>query len=92
VSEPAVKKKQARAKRKAIERFRDVGYDITLLNDSVYSFIASRRRESRYVRVVVDRITPDDIKLVQGRELPDGCAREIFCQKETRFEIREVRE
>ena len=92
MSDDPIKRRMARAKRKAIERFRDVGYDITLLNDPVYSFIASRRRESRYVRVVVDRIAPDDIKLVQGRELPDGCAREIFCQKETRFEIREVRE
>ncbi len=92
MTDAAAKKKQGRAKRKAAERYRDLGYDVSLLNDPAFSFIASRRREVRWVRVVVDRIMPDDVKLVQGRELPDACAREIFCQKETRFEIREVRE
>lgn len=92
MSDSAAKRRQARAKQKAIEHFRDLGYKIVKADNAAFSFVAVRRREARFVRVVLDRITEHDIKLAQGYESPDACVREIFCQKETRFEIREVRE
>jgi len=92
MSDSAIKKRQARAKRKAIEHFRDLGYKIIESDNSAFCFIATRRAEVRFVRVAVDRITERDVKLTQGYELPGGCSCEIFCQKDARFEIREIRE
>jgi len=91
MSDPAVKQKLRRATLKAKGYFTDLSYGIIESDSAVFSFIATRRREARYVRVVLNHITDHDIKLVQSYELPDACVREIFCQKETRFEIREVR-
>lgn len=92
MTDSAIKKRQGRAKQKAIQHFRDLGYKIVTSDNSAFCFIATRRTEARFIRVVVDRITEHDIKLAQEYELPTACAREIFCQKETQFEIREVRE
>lgn len=92
MTDSAIKKRQTRAKRRAIEHFRDLGYKIIESDNSAFCFIATCRAEVRFVRVVIDRITEHDIKLTQGYELPGGCSCEIFCQKETRFEIQEVRE
>jgi len=86
------KKQRYRAKQKAIVYYRGMTYKIIMSDDGPFAFIAIRLTDIRFVRVVVDRITPDDIKSVQGYESPTACAREIFCQKETRCEIREVRE
>jgi hypothetical protein len=91
MTDSAIKKRQARAKIKAIEHYSKT-YRIIVSDDRPFTFIATRLTDIRFVRVVVDCITPDDIKSVQGYESPTACAREIFCQKETGFEIREVRE
>lgn len=92
MSDPSVKQRLRRAILKAKVYFTDLSYGIIESDNAVFSFIATRRREARYVRVVLDRISDHDIKLVRSYELPDACVREIFCLKGTRFEIREVRE
>ena len=92
MSDEAIKKRRARAKARAIAHYRGMNYSIVMSDDRPFAFIAVRLTDIRFVCVVVDRITSDDLKSVQGRESPAGCVPEIFCQKETRFEIREVRE
>lgn len=92
MSDPAVKKRLARAKTSAQGHYFNLKYTIIKADDPVFCFIALRRAEIRFVRVVLDHITDRDVKLVQGYEPPVICTREIFCQKETKFEIREVRE
>ncbi|MBE3109344.1 MAG: hypothetical protein IMZ46_02350 [Acidobacteria bacterium] len=92
MSDPAIKKRLARAKTSAQGHYFNLKYTIIKTDDPVFCFIAMRRSEIRFVRVVIDRITDHDVKLVQGYEPPVVCTQEIFCQKETKFEIREVRE
>jgi hypothetical protein len=92
MSETTIKKRLARAKRQAIRHFEASGYRIVESDNKTFCFIASRRREARFIRVVVDKITDADLEMARGFEVPDTCAREIFCQKNDRFEIREIRE
>jgi len=91
MSEEAIKKRLTRAKQKAIEHFEAIGYRIVKSDNATFCFIAGRRREARFIRVVVDKITPADLETVRDFEVPDGCTREIFCQKDERFEIQEVK-
>jgi hypothetical protein len=86
----AVKKRLERAKKKAIEHFTKTGYKIIESNNKTFCFIATRSREVRFIRVVVDRITETDIQSVWEILLPESCTREIFCQKKNDFEIREI--
>ena len=90
MSELAVKKRLARAKVKAVVYFRKINYAIIDSDNKTFCFIASRRREMRLVRVVVDRITDEDVHAARSVDVPDGCTREIFCQKRSGHEIREI--
>jgi len=90
--EEAIKKRLARAKAQAIDHFLKTGYKIVRSDNGVFCFIASRRRELRCIRVVVDKITESDLKLAKEFPVPDSCSREIFCQHRNDFEIQEVDE
>ena len=88
--EEAVKKRLERAKKRAIEYFSKTGYKIVDSNNKTFCFIATRRREVRFIRVVIDRIVEVDIQSAKEISLPDSCTREIFCQKKNDFEIMEI--
>lgn len=90
MSDPAAKKRQSRAKRKAIDHYRSLRYQIIMSDNAPFSFEAIYHSQHRYVRAV-DEITENDIRLVKACALPSDCIREIFCLKGARFEIREVR-
>ena len=92
MSDEAIKKRLARAKSQAIDHFLRTGYQIIRSDNGIFCFIASRRRELRCIRVVVDKITDQDVRLAREFPAPDSCSREIFCQKAGAFEIMEVEE
>ena len=85
-----IKKRRYRAKQKAMEHFTEAGYAVIESDNRTFCFIATRRREIRLIRVVVDEITPSDIKAASSVAVPPECSREIFCQKGTRFMIKEI--
>lgn len=91
MSDDPIKKRMARAKEKARAHYHDLRYKVFKIDDPVYHFIAIRQTENRLVRVVIDGITPRDVHLVTIDDSPLSCSREVFCQKATKFEIREVR-
>jgi len=92
MTDVAVKKRLARAKAQAIDHFLRTGYSIIRSDNGIFCFIASRRRELRCIRVVVDRITDQDMRLAKEFPAPASCSREIFCQKPDGFEIQEIEE
>ena len=88
--EEAIKKRLDRGKKKAIEYFSKTGYKIIESNNASFCFIATRRREVRFIRVVIDRIEEIDVQSAKKIVLPDSCTREIFCYKGNDFEIMEI--
>lgn len=92
MSDLAIKKRLERAKKRAIEYFIKTGYKIIESNNKNFCFIATRKKEVRFIRVVIDKITESDIKSAREILLPESCTREIFCQKKDEFEIKEIEE
>lgn len=81
MSEPAIKRRLRRAKTKATEHLESMGYSIITAD-----IVAIRQNEVRFIDVAVDRFPPDCAKV----KMPSCCSREIFCQKESKFEIKEI--
>lgn len=90
MTDEAIKKRIERAKKRAIEHFKKTGYHIVESNNINFCFIASRKREIRFIRVVIDKITEEDVKKIKEVELPEYCTREIYCENKDNFEIKEI--
>lgn len=92
IMEKAIKRRLARAKERAILDLKRIGYKIIPSDNSSFCILATRKNEVRFIRVIVDEITEDDIKLTKDYELPSGCVKEIWCKKlnQKDFEIKEV--
>lgn len=84
------KQKSRRAKDRAMEHLRESGYQIIRSDNETFCFVATRRREIRFIRVVIDEITPLDRKLAKSVPAPPECSREIFCYRSGKFEIEEL--
>ena len=86
-----IKKRLCRAKAKAIALLQSAGYKVVRSDNETFCVIATRKREVRFIRVVVDRVSERDRQLVQGIDLPcASCSREIYCLKGSAFSIEEL--
>jgi len=93
MAEEAKKKRIRRAIRAAMERLNNPpgSWDITILDNHVFHLEAVRLREIRKIRIVLDKITPQDEQLVEQRELPDICTKEIWCRSsDGRFSVKKI--
>ena len=90
--EEAVKRQLRRAKGAAIEKCREMGYQILVSDNSLFCFLAMRRHETRLIKVIIDEFKDRDIKLIRGFEPAGPCTKEIWRRDESgHFEIREIR-
>jgi len=93
MAEEAIKKRYKRAVRAAMDCLDNPpgSWDLTILENHVFHLEAARTREIRKIRIVLDRITAHDIKLVKERELPEICTKEIWCRSiNGRFSIKKI--
>lgn len=76
------------AKSAVISALEDTKYDI-IPPDCI---IGMRKNEIRMIRVVVDEITANDIKIIKEINSPVSCTKEIWCRKKgkQKFEIKEI--
>ena len=90
-SDALYQQKLRRAIRRAIAILNNSKFKIILLNDSIFHIEAIREKEIRKIRIVIDKLLDEDIKLVKEIKLPDICTKEIWCKKngERKFEIKD---
>lgn len=92
MSDEAIKQRLKRAKKSAIKTLISAGYKVILSDNSNFCIIGTRKKETRIVRVVIDRITDEDFKLTKDFDFPKACTKEIWCKKlnEKTFKITEI--
>lgn len=93
MSEEAIKKRMRRAMRAAMDCLDNPpgSWDITVLDNHVFHLQAERPREIRKIRIVVDKITAQDVELVKQKELAEICTKEIWCRSsDGTFSIKKV--
>jgi len=92
MSDPSIKRRLTRAKEKAMKDLSRIGYKIVPSDNSTFCICGVRKNELRMIRVVVDEITNEDVKLIEGIQTPEVCSREIWCKLEgiRDFVIKEV--
>ncbi len=87
------KKRLARAIKRATDVLERSDYRVTILGqDRVFSLEATRRREIRKIRVVLDSVLEKDIEEIRSCQFPDVCTKEIWCKRphEPFFLIKEL--
>lgn len=93
MTEYAIKKRLERAKSSAVKILENAGYDIILSDNKKACFVGLRRTETRLIRVVLDRITDEDVKIIKELKSHHSvCQKEIWCRRGLKFEIREISE
>ena len=92
MAEEAVKQRLNRAKIAATQTLKNADFKIIPSDNSNFCILGVRKKEIRMIRVVVDEITANDIKIVQDFDPPGICTKEIWCRRgnEKRFEKREI--
>jgi hypothetical protein len=92
MSEEAIKRRQSRAKLKAIDILRQAGYDIIRSDNETVCVIGARNAELRVVRICVGTVTERDIKVIRTmRFLRDShVSREAWCFDGKDFTIQEI--
>ena len=94
MADEAVIKRLNRAKGAAISVLKDAKFRIIPSDNSEFCILGVRKKEIRLIRVVVDEITAQDIKIVEDFDsLPAGiCTKEIWCREEgqKKFNIKEI--
>jgi len=92
MSEETVKRRLLRAKRRATDKLIKVGYKIIQSDNNFFCIIATREREIRMIRVVIDKITEQDIEIIKDWQHPGTCSKEIWCKNlgSQNFEIKEI--
>jgi hypothetical protein len=74
----------ARRHRRACERAKTLlenppaGYRVVLVKDPVFDVVAWNQNEVLALRVAVDRISSEDIRLVREEKLPNGTVKKIL--------------
>ena len=92
MTDEAIIRRLNRAKSAAISILEDAKYKIIPSDNSNFCIIGIRKKEIRLVRVVIDKITEDDVKIVESfDDHPGICTKEIWCkgEGEKKFETRE---
>lgn len=77
----SVKRRMRRAKGQAVKRLVGMGYDVVPSDNSRVCVVAFRQSEIRMVRIVLDRMTPQDQKILASVKGPANCTREIWIRK-----------
>ena len=93
MSDPAIKRRLARAKIRAGEMLQGMGYGVIQSDNSTFCILGVRNREIRMVRVVIDEVTDVDKRRVREfPQKPDNCSCEIWCKRLSRigFEMTEI--
>ncbi len=90
MAEEAIKQRLNRAI-KAAARCLDQptgSYQVILLNNGPFHIEAIREKEIRKIRVVLEKISSTDEKIIREVKLPGICTKEIWCRKsvQRRFE------
>jgi hypothetical protein len=90
MSEHAIKKRMARARKLAAEDLRRAGYGIIETRGGPFAIIAVRLSEARFVRVVVDDVQVCDIHACKQYPVPSNCIREVWAlgPRERHFQIK----
>ena len=93
MADSAVKKRRARAVKRAADILIGSNYIVTFLQSEVFNLEAMREREIRKIRVVIDAIGYDDESKVKSLRVPAFCTKETWCKrfKEAGFRVREIR-
>lgn len=89
----AIKKRLNRAVRSAASLLDRPEYGkVIILDNHVFHIEAIREKEIRKIRIVLDKITKDDIDLVKNFELPNICTKEIWCRirNKSKFLIKKI--
>jgi hypothetical protein len=77
-----IKKRVARAKRKAAADLRGMGYFVFKADSLNASLIGFRKTDIRIVRVVLDKITPFDRAALRAIPAPGGsCSSELWLRQ-----------
>ena len=90
MGEEAVKRRLIRAKKMAENILRKSGYEIIPSTNKNFCLVGTRRAEVRMIRIVIDKISDEDKKVVSLFSLPGSCTREIWCKRGNEFEIVEI--
>ena len=88
----AIIRRLNRAKNAATSALKDTKHEIIPSDNSKFCIIGMRKKEIRMIRVVVDEITANDIKIIEDIDSPVSCTKEIWCRKKgkQKFEIKEI--
>jgi len=86
MTDTAIARRIADAKGRAIQKFKDMGYDIIKSDNEIFCFIASKTAGPAIlheckVRVVVDEITERDQSIVKKQKLLPSQTKLILCRK-----------
>ena len=92
MTDEAIIRRLNRAKSAAISILEDAEYKIIPSDNSNFCILGVRKREIRMIRVVIDEITANDIKIIEGFDPPGACTKEIWCREEgkKKFRIKEI--
>jgi hypothetical protein len=92
MSEENIKKRQTRAKCRAVDILRRAGYDIIRSDNETVCVIGARNAELRVIRVCVGNVTERDIKVIRSMQfLRDShVSREAWCFDGKDFTIQEI--
>ena len=92
MSDCKTKKRLARAKKRAITILERAGYSVIPSDNGKFCLIGIRGREARLIKVVIDRILENDIKIIKEFPASDIYTKEIWLKKKNDpdFEIKEV--
>lgn len=90
----SIKQRHRRAINRAIEMLvrPPVKYKVIPLNHDIFHLEAVREREIIKIRIVLDQILPEDIKIVKDFKFPPIVTKEIWCKKfgNQHFDTKEV--
>lgn len=92
MSEENIKKRQARAKIRAVDILRRAGYEIIRSDNEKVCVIGSRDAEVRIIRICVGKVTEHDIEVVRDLRFPriSQACREAWCFDGKDFVIKEI--
>ena len=68
------------------------GYRIISLNHHIFHIEAVREKEIRKIRIVLDQVLPEDVRMVSEFKFPDVVTKEIWCKgfKSPQFDMKEI--
>lgn len=94
MADEAIKKRVSRAKQSALDVLERAKYDVIPSDNRIFCLIASRDKEVRWIKVVVDECTEFEISCVRDFKTPfSTCTKEVWVKKsdDAGFEIMEIR-